>query len=239
MAKNFNIRVSLPALQGTPPQSLFACPMRAVPTATTSTRNSTVAQPRCRGRCGSTPCTALSTPRRSASTTRPSSTFVLQHTDCGILRMQVSGEAGRVPRRRRGIVGRDDGSVTPKGGGGRRRRIAGRPESAQWDAFLRLRRRRRDGPDRHTPRRTIGSPSDSSTDPASHVTHLRPTLFDEWLTYHLCIGGIVENDVLAIPFGTGRFSPIAAYDRAGSSVPCCPIRNRTPGRPTCSTGPRR
>jgi hypothetical protein len=31
MAKNFNIRVSLPALQGTPPQSLFACPMRAVP----------------------------------------------------------------------------------------------------------------------------------------------------------------------------------------------------------------
>jgi NAD(P)H dehydrogenase (quinone) len=45
------------------------------------------------------------------------------------------------------------------------------------------------------------------------VTHLRPTLFDEWLTYDFSIGGIVDNDVLAIPFGTGRFSPIAAQDQ--------------------------
>jgi len=45
------------------------------------------------------------------------------------------------------------------------------------------------------------------------VTHLRPTLFDEWLTYEFSIGGIIDNDVLAIPFGTGRFSPIAAHDQ--------------------------
>ncbi|MFZ0903178.1 MAG: NAD(P)H-binding protein [Mycobacterium sp.] len=45
------------------------------------------------------------------------------------------------------------------------------------------------------------------------VTHLRPTLFDEWLTYDFSIGAIIDNDVLAIPFGTGRFSPIAAYDQ--------------------------
>jgi NAD(P)H dehydrogenase (quinone) len=45
------------------------------------------------------------------------------------------------------------------------------------------------------------------------VTHLRPTLFDEWLTYDFSIGSIVDNGVLAIPFGTGRFSPIAAHDQ--------------------------
>ena len=45
------------------------------------------------------------------------------------------------------------------------------------------------------------------------VTHLRPTLFDEWLNYDFSIVAIIDNDVLAIPFGTGRFSPIAAYDQ--------------------------
>jgi NAD(P)H dehydrogenase (quinone) len=45
------------------------------------------------------------------------------------------------------------------------------------------------------------------------VTHLRPTLFTEWLTYGFSLPGIIENDVLAIPFGTGRFSPIAAHDQ--------------------------
>jgi NAD(P)H dehydrogenase (quinone) len=45
------------------------------------------------------------------------------------------------------------------------------------------------------------------------VTHLRPTLFDECLTYDFSIGSITDNDLLAIPFGTGRFSPIAASDQ--------------------------
>ena len=45
------------------------------------------------------------------------------------------------------------------------------------------------------------------------VTHLRPTLFAEWLLYPFALQGIVENDVLALPFGFGRFAPIAAADQ--------------------------
>lgn len=51
------------------------------------------------------------------------------------------------------------------------------------------------------------------------VTHLRPTLFTEWLTYGFSLPGIIENDMLAIPFGTGRFSPIAAHDQ-GRVIAC-------------------
>jgi NAD(P)H dehydrogenase (quinone) len=45
------------------------------------------------------------------------------------------------------------------------------------------------------------------------VTHLRPTLFTEWLTYPFVVPGIAQRDVLEIPFGAGRFSPIASYDQ--------------------------
>ena len=45
------------------------------------------------------------------------------------------------------------------------------------------------------------------------VTHLRPTLFAEWLSYPFAVGGIAEQNVLALPFGTGRFFPIAAHDQ--------------------------
>ena len=43
------------------------------------------------------------------------------------------------------------------------------------------------------------------------VTHLRPTFFTEWLMYHS--KGIREDDVLPLPFGTGRHAPIAAEDQ--------------------------
>lgn len=45
------------------------------------------------------------------------------------------------------------------------------------------------------------------------VTHLRPTLFTEWLLYPFATAGIAERDILALPFGTGRFSPVAAHDQ--------------------------
>jgi NAD(P)H dehydrogenase (quinone) len=35
------------------------------------------------------------------------------------------------------------------------------------------------------------------------VTHLRPTLFAEWLLYPFSLKSIVEKDSLALPFGTG------------------------------------
>lgn len=38
------------------------------------------------------------------------------------------------------------------------------------------------------------------------VTHLRPTLFAEWLLYPFTLARITAQDVLALPFGTGRFS---------------------------------
>jgi NAD(P)H dehydrogenase (quinone) len=45
------------------------------------------------------------------------------------------------------------------------------------------------------------------------VTHLRPTLFAEWLIYPFAIGAIADQNVLALPFGSGRFFPIAAHDQ--------------------------
>jgi len=45
------------------------------------------------------------------------------------------------------------------------------------------------------------------------VTHLRPTLFDEWLLYPFALQGVAANDTLALPFGSGLFAPIAAYDQ--------------------------
>jgi NAD(P)H dehydrogenase (quinone) len=44
------------------------------------------------------------------------------------------------------------------------------------------------------------------------VTHLRPTLFAEWMLYPFSLKSIVEKDTLALPFGTGRFAPIASED---------------------------
>ena len=45
------------------------------------------------------------------------------------------------------------------------------------------------------------------------VTHLRPTLFAEWLLYAFAATGIRDSDVLALPFGAGRFYPLAAHDQ--------------------------
>jgi len=42
------------------------------------------------------------------------------------------------------------------------------------------------------------------------VTHLRPTLFAEWLTY--LSQGIKEKNVLPLPFGDARYAPIAGED---------------------------
>ncbi len=43
------------------------------------------------------------------------------------------------------------------------------------------------------------------------VTHLRPTFFAEWLMYQS--KGIREDDLLPLPFGAGRYAPIAAEDQ--------------------------
>lgn len=43
------------------------------------------------------------------------------------------------------------------------------------------------------------------------VTHLRPTLFCEWLTYFA--QAIREQSVLPLPFGDARYAPIAAADQ--------------------------
>ena len=45
------------------------------------------------------------------------------------------------------------------------------------------------------------------------VTHLRPTLFAEWLLYAFALNGVRDQNVLALPFGEGRFSPLAAHDQ--------------------------
>jgi uncharacterized protein YbjT (DUF2867 family) len=44
------------------------------------------------------------------------------------------------------------------------------------------------------------------------VTHLRPTLFAEWLLFPFSLKSIVENDTLALPYGTGGFAPIASEE---------------------------
>jgi NAD(P)H dehydrogenase (quinone) len=43
------------------------------------------------------------------------------------------------------------------------------------------------------------------------VTHLRPTLFAEWLTY--LSQAIREKNILPLPFGEARYAPIAAEDQ--------------------------
>ena len=43
------------------------------------------------------------------------------------------------------------------------------------------------------------------------VTHLRPTLFAEWLTY--LSQAIKEKNILPLPFGDARYAPIAAEDQ--------------------------
>lgn len=45
------------------------------------------------------------------------------------------------------------------------------------------------------------------------VTHLRPTLFAEWLLYSFSLDTIIHRDTVTLPFGGGRISPIAAHDQ--------------------------
>ncbi len=47
------------------------------------------------------------------------------------------------------------------------------------------------------------------------VTHLRPTLFAEWLLYS---APMIKAGLLQLPLGTGRHAPIAAEDQAGVIV---------------------
>jgi NAD(P)H dehydrogenase (quinone) len=45
------------------------------------------------------------------------------------------------------------------------------------------------------------------------VTHLRPTLFMEWLSYGFQRSQIANHDLLRVPAGEGRHAPIAAADQ--------------------------
>ena len=45
------------------------------------------------------------------------------------------------------------------------------------------------------------------------VTHLRPSLFADWLLYAGQVDRIIDTNVLALPFGNSRFSPIATEDQ--------------------------
>jgi len=45
------------------------------------------------------------------------------------------------------------------------------------------------------------------------VTHLRPTLFAEWLLYPFSWKDYASKDTLALPFGHGKFAPIASEDQ--------------------------
>jgi len=45
------------------------------------------------------------------------------------------------------------------------------------------------------------------------VTHLRSGLFADWLLYAGQVDRIIDTNVLALPFGDSRFSPIAAEDQ--------------------------
>ncbi|WP_344845846.1 NmrA family NAD(P)-binding protein [Kribbella ginsengisoli] len=45
------------------------------------------------------------------------------------------------------------------------------------------------------------------------VTHLRPSLFADWLLYAGQVDRIIDTSVLALPFGESRFAPIAAEDQ--------------------------
>jgi NAD(P)H dehydrogenase (quinone) len=45
------------------------------------------------------------------------------------------------------------------------------------------------------------------------ITHLRPTLFAEWMVYPISWLDYSKKDTLALPFGEGRFAPIASEDQ--------------------------
>ncbi len=45
------------------------------------------------------------------------------------------------------------------------------------------------------------------------ITHLRPTLFAEWMAYPISWLDYSTKDTLALPFGSGRFAPIASEDQ--------------------------
>lgn len=45
------------------------------------------------------------------------------------------------------------------------------------------------------------------------VTHLRPTLFLEWLLYPFSWENYAKRDTLALPFGNGKFAPISSEDQ--------------------------
>ncbi len=45
------------------------------------------------------------------------------------------------------------------------------------------------------------------------VTHLRPTLFLEWLLYPFSWENYAQRDTLALPFGHGKFAPISSGDQ--------------------------
>jgi NAD(P)H dehydrogenase (quinone) len=45
------------------------------------------------------------------------------------------------------------------------------------------------------------------------ATHLRSSLFADWLLYAGQVDRIVETNVLALPFGNGKFSPISSEDQ--------------------------
>ena len=45
------------------------------------------------------------------------------------------------------------------------------------------------------------------------VTHLRPTLFTDWLAYPFASSAVSDHDVLALPFGTGHFYPVTTQDQ--------------------------
>jgi uncharacterized protein YbjT (DUF2867 family) len=45
------------------------------------------------------------------------------------------------------------------------------------------------------------------------VTHLRPTLFLEWLLYPFSWESYAQRDTLALPLGNGKFAPISSEDQ--------------------------
>lgn len=59
------------------------------------------------------------------------------------------------------------------------------------------------------------------------VTHLRPTLFAEWLLYPISWKSYPHKSQLALPFGDGRFAPIAAQDqgRVIASILANPVQH--------------
>ena len=46
------------------------------------------------------------------------------------------------------------------------------------------------------------------------TVHIRPTFFSEWLLFPFVRSTIVENGIIALPYGNGRHAPIAGEDQA-------------------------